>query len=263
MTNEYLEVLGLVPGATEDEVKTAYRKLSKRYHPDINKSPDAQDKFIKITEAYNFLRKVGPRPHQEKVSYDYNPYENEFRERRRRAREFARKRAEEEAKMMQEMYQVLFKFFRPVMLVIGLFNALLIVDYLIPAKNYEQSPESFFQERVRTGRGGSTVYNDIYLEKFYMRFSKVDFSSYEHLDSINVKATYLFATPLSLFLSSEGLTNEYQQAYSVYAIFGVLIPVVAICVYFFYRRSNPDNRLSLALLATAIFIFQLYLFFKF
>ena len=39
---DYYEVLGLQKGASDDEIKKAYRKLSKQYHPDINKEPDAE-----------------------------------------------------------------------------------------------------------------------------------------------------------------------------------------------------------------------------
>lgn len=52
MQNKYLEILQLQPGATKQEIKKAYRRLSKIYHPDISKDEFAKEKFIEINEAY-------------------------------------------------------------------------------------------------------------------------------------------------------------------------------------------------------------------
>ena len=52
---DYYEVLGISRGASEDEIKKAFRKLAKKYHPDVNKDPDAADKFKEINEAYEVL----------------------------------------------------------------------------------------------------------------------------------------------------------------------------------------------------------------
>ena len=53
---DYYEVLGLSKGASAAEIKKAYRKLSKQYHPDINKEEGTEEKFKEITEAYEVLR---------------------------------------------------------------------------------------------------------------------------------------------------------------------------------------------------------------
>jgi len=49
------EILEIKRGATQQEVKKAYRRLVKDHHPDKNKAPDAQDKFVKLTKAYELL----------------------------------------------------------------------------------------------------------------------------------------------------------------------------------------------------------------
>lgn len=53
---DYYEVLGLEKGASADDIKKAYRKLAKQYHPDLNKdNPDAAEKFKEVGEAYSVL----------------------------------------------------------------------------------------------------------------------------------------------------------------------------------------------------------------
>lgn len=54
-SKDYYSILGVDKNASADEIKSAYRRLAKKYHPDLNKAPDAAEKFKEINEAYEVL----------------------------------------------------------------------------------------------------------------------------------------------------------------------------------------------------------------
>ena len=52
---DYYEILGVPKDASQDDIKAAFRNLARKYHPDVNKAPDAEEKFKEINEAYAVL----------------------------------------------------------------------------------------------------------------------------------------------------------------------------------------------------------------
>jgi curved DNA-binding protein len=70
---DYYEVLGVTRGAEADEVKRAYRKLARKYHPDVSKEKNAENKFKEVQEAYEVLRDPEKRAAYDQLGRDYRP----------------------------------------------------------------------------------------------------------------------------------------------------------------------------------------------
>ena len=65
------QVLGIPENSSVDDAKKAYRKLAKEFHPDVNKSPEAEEKFKEISQAYEDV--LNPKP-QQHIPFPENPF---------------------------------------------------------------------------------------------------------------------------------------------------------------------------------------------
>lgn len=69
-SKNYYDVLGVSKNATEAEIKSAFRKLAKQYHPDVNKTPEAEAKFKEIGEAYSVLSDPDKRRQYDQLGHE-------------------------------------------------------------------------------------------------------------------------------------------------------------------------------------------------
>jgi len=108
MLEEYYKILGLNKGAKPEEIKTAYRLLAKKHHPDLSDDPDAHNKFIEITEAYEILINKTELKGIKRTAQSRAEAERNLTYFRQRARETAKRAAEtkyENLKKEHEAFQ--------------------------------------------------------------------------------------------------------------------------------------------------------------
>jgi len=99
---DYFAILGLAQDADEDDIKRAYRKQARAWHPDVNPDPGATARFVEINEAYEFLSDASLRK-----AYEWRQADStaNFDERVRREAVFRMWMADQQARSRTQAYQ--------------------------------------------------------------------------------------------------------------------------------------------------------------
>ena len=75
MPRDYYDILGVTRSADDAEIKKSYRKLAKKYHPDVNKDDGASERFAEAQEAYDVLSDKDKRQMYDQVGPDFERYQ--------------------------------------------------------------------------------------------------------------------------------------------------------------------------------------------
>ena len=78
MNKSYYEILGVEKNVTPAELKKAYRVLAKKYHPDISKEPDAEERFQEIAHAYDVLSDEEKKAHYDRYGTNPDDFSNRY-----------------------------------------------------------------------------------------------------------------------------------------------------------------------------------------
>ena len=81
MARDYYEVLGVSRDATADQIQQAFRTLARKYHPDVNKDPAAEDRFKEVNEAYHVLSDPETRKRYDRFGEDFRQVPEDWEER--------------------------------------------------------------------------------------------------------------------------------------------------------------------------------------
>jgi curved DNA-binding protein CbpA len=124
MVNHYFKILGLPPNASIEEVKKEFRLKAKQFHPDLNNSVFAKDKFIEVNEAYEYLIKyfdiVKDQKFAKKTDNSQWIYEQR-KKARARAAYYAKKRYEDfEKSKVYKSANLVYSFFDFLYMIVGM-----------------------------------------------------------------------------------------------------------------------------------------------
>ncbi|MBM7087916.1 J domain-containing protein [Streptomyces sp. S12] len=81
MAQDFYRVLGVSRTASQDEIQQAYRKLARKYHPDVNKDPGAEERFKDLNEAYSVLSDSRTRARYDRFGEDFRKVPEDWEER--------------------------------------------------------------------------------------------------------------------------------------------------------------------------------------
>ena len=272
MVKNYYKTLGLSSSASKAEVKVAYRKLAKKYHPDKNKSKQASQLFIEVNEAYAYLT-------NERSSYRINypekttnsnksKYsEDELRKRMDWARKYAQYKKVKEERMMELEYYKIHNSIRKK--IINIINWVSISFAFLILVDFKILPTSSIHVDL------ITKYVDVGSDKLVFKFKDVDNNNFnfgvslEDVRFLNIakikdystEKSILFRQNTHMLLNIDNEIISIENNFCVYKVFYfyftiLLLPLITI----FSKGPNTVHILSSYVVSSVATLGIIFLF---
>ena len=272
MVKNYYKTLGLSSSASKAEIKVAYRKLAKKYHPDKNKSKQASQLFIEVNEAYAYLTNEGSSyrinyPEKTTNSNKSKYSEDELRKRMDWARKYAQyKKVKEDRVMELEYYKIHNSSRRKIITLINWVSLSFAFLIFIDFKILPTSP--IYVELI-------TNYIDTSSDKFVLKFKDIDNNDFnfavslDDIKYINAAKINGYSTQKSMILRQNtnmllNIDNDIisiENHFCVYKVFYfyftiLLLPLITI----FSKGPNTVHILSSYVISSVATIGVIFLF---
>ena len=272
MVKNYYETLGLSSSASKAEIKVAYRKLAKKYHPDKNKSNQASQLFIEVNEAYAYLTNEGSSyrinyPEKTTNSNKSKSSEDELRKRMDWARKYAQYKKVKEERMMELEYYKIHNSSRKK--IINLINWVSISFAFLILVDFKILPTSSINVDL------ITKYVDVGSDKLVFKFKDVDDNNFNFgvsledvrfLNNAKIKdysteKSILFRQNTHMLLNIDNQIISIENNFCVYKVFYfyftiLLLPLITI----FSKGPNTVHILSSYVISSVATLGIIFLF---
>lgn len=272
MVKNYYKTLGLSSSASKAEIKVAYRKLAKKYHPDKNKSKQASQLFIEVNEAYAYLTNEGSSyrinyPEKTTNSNKSKSSEDELRKRMDWARKYAQYKKVKEERMMELEYYKIHNSSRKK--IINLINWVSISFAFLILVDFKILPTSSINVDL------ITKYVDVGSDKLVFKFKDVDDNNFNFgvsledvrfLNNAKIKdysteKSILFRQNTHMLLNIDNEIISIENNFCVYKVFYfyftiLLLPLITI----FSKGPNTVHILSSYVISSVATLGIIFLF---
>ena len=272
MVKNYYKTLGLSSSASKAEIKVAYRKLAKKYHPDKNKSKQASQLFIEVNEAYAYLINEGSSyrinyPEKTTNSNKSKSSEDELRKRMDWARKYAQYKKVKEERMMELEYYKIHNSRRKK--IINLINWVSISFAFLILVDFKILPTSSIHVDL------ITKYVDVGSDKLVFKFKDVDDNNFNFgvsledvrfLNNAKIKdysteKSMLFRQNTHMLLNIDNEIISIENNFCVYKVFYfyftiLLLPLITI----FSKGPNTVHILSSYVISSVATLGIIFLF---
>ena len=272
MVKNYYKTLGLSSSASKAEIKVAYRKLAKKYHPDKNKSKQASQLFIEVNEAYAYLTNEGSSyrinyPEKTTNSNKSKSSEDELRKRMDWARKYAQYKKVKEERMMELEYYKIHNSSRKK--IINLINWVSISFAFLILVDFKILPTSSIHVDL------ITKYVDVGSDKLVFKFKDVDDNNFnfgvslEDVRFLNIakikdystEKSILFRQNTHMLLNIDNEIISIENNFCVYKVFYfyftiLLLPLITI----FSKGPNTVHILSSYVISSVATLGIIFLF---